>query len=574
MLGSLRPECLRVSLLVILAAAFLAACSPSKSTHAPAAAITGGSQFGAPPVTEAEPVDIYAKFHLPGLHDAPSGGLAVSLGKIHLLERARTLGLSSQSGIKAWRAIDEEARTSLAEMPAQGVAEVSFRGNRASELNQMLSRSDVQGVRVDSRSITVDEPIAVSRSGLRLNLSGATVEGANSFPYALRIEGAHDVQLTGGTFHGGDSAVLVNHAQNVRISKITIQGIGGAGIVITESRGVTVRGSSISGLKFASITLGKGTTGSVVEHNRIENNLGSSNWAGGVLLTDREVDLAANAVNMYGPGVYGGVPQDLARRTHPPSGNLIRSNELLRNQANGIYSDGGIRNAIVSNLIAGNAKEGICLDNGSTSNVIAGNVVRRNGARWGEPDTILQLEMIGESGRMADGTPTAKVPGISLDNALYNVVFDNNVVENYGGGIKLVRSAIFNVIGLNTVRDDALGDSPRYHFFGIELGSAPGDPTTGGLDIVPSRGNLVFSNVIRGTHYAGVFFANGSDENDVFDNTVMDATHWALESVRPMANRTLNNLTNMPSRNIGPGVDPNLFVYGRAVMDEDLSARK
>jgi hypothetical protein len=46
-------------------------------------------------------------------------------------------------------------------------------------------------------------------------------------------------------------------------------------------------------------------------------------------------------------------------------------------------------------------------------------------------------------------------------------------------------------------------------------------------------------------------FDAGSDLNNVFDNTIMDAQNRALESVAGMANNSLNNLTNLPSRNIG-----------------------
>jgi hypothetical protein len=47
----------------------------------------------------------------------------------------------------------------------------------------------------------------------------------------------------------------------------------------------------------------------------------------------------------------------------------------------------------------------------------------------------------------------------------------------------------------------------------------------------------------------------------------MDATNWALESATQMNNITLNNLTNLPSRNIGSGLDPALIGLGQPVND-------
>src|SRR5581483_3239564 len=154
-----------------------------------------------------------------------------------------------------------------------------------------------------------------------------------------------------------------------------------------------------------------------------------------------------------------------------------------------------------------------------------------------------------------------------LDNAMYNIIFQNTVESNYGGGIKLVRTGLFNLIGLNTLVSNAAGSSDQFHFFGIELGAAPGDLTTRELDITPSRGNVVFSNMIRGPHYAGIYFGMNSDHNEVFDNVIIGTTKWGLESVSEMFNNTINNLTVLPSRNISPGLDPNLFVSAGAVRD-------
>src|SRR5688572_9363115 len=121
--------------------------------------------------------------------------------------------------------------------------------------------------------------------------------------------------------------------------------------------------------------------------------------------------------------------------------------------------------------------------------------------------------------------------------------------------VKMVRTAFFNLVGLNVITDKKEGASPAFHFFGIELGAARADAPAAELDFAGSRGNIVFGNVIRGSHYAGSFYAEGSTDNDAFDNTIFGATNWAQEQVRPQANPSLNNLSNLPSRNIGSGLD-------------------
>ena len=100
------------------------------------------------------------------------------------------------------------------------------------------------------------------------------------------------------------------------------------------------------------------------------------------------------------------------------------------------------------------------------------------------------------------------------------------------------------------------------------MGSAQADVPVVDLDFFPSRGNIVFGNVIRGSHYAGIFFADGSETNDVFDNEIFGATDWAMESVRTQRNNTLNNFSNLPSRNISPGLDPRLGEYSAGHFDK------
>ncbi len=165
------------------------------------------------------------------------------------------------------------------------------------------------------------------------------------------------------------------------------------------------------------------------------------------------------------------------------------------------------------------------------------------------------------------GVLRRRFPAISIDNAVFNQVMFNEVDENFGGGVKMVRTSFYNVVGLNTLTDDNEGQNDRFHFFGIELGAAAADAPSIELNFTPSRGNILFGNTIRGNHYAGIFFADGSDRNNVFDNSIFGAKEWAMESVRPQPNYVLNNLTNLRLRNISSGLDPALLKLGEGVFD-------
>ncbi len=525
-----------------------------------------GQNLGAPPVPGIGLTDITSAFRLPPLPDAAGSPLQLAVAALQVGIRARELGLTSQSANDAWRQAQKLLTPRMPPNSVRSANVVAFGGTTASALNQLLAKPGVSSVQVTSVSLSIDQPLEIRRSDLVLDLGTAQITAANPQAYMVRIENASSITILHGSFVSGNSAILVNQSNTVTIDGAQIANLTGAGIVVTGSSHVTLTGNRISGGQLAGIVLHRGATSSIVEHNEVTGNLGFSNMMAGIVLTDREVDISSDPKAIFGPDGYGVLQQPMPQRIHPPHDNLIAWNYVARNNSSGIYSDGATRNVFYSNSVESNSKEGMCLDDGSTANVVICNTFLDNGNRWGDPDSVLAQDYISAGGRLPDGTAAEKVPGLSLDNAIYNVIFANNLLHNFGGGIKIVRTGYFNEIGLNVLLDDNDGANPAFHFFGIELGAAPSTPDIG-LDFTPSRGNIVFSNSIRGTHYSDIYFDPGSDTNNVFDNTIMDATNWALESAAQMNNTTLNNLTNLPSRNIGSGLDPVLIMLGKPVND-------
>jgi parallel beta-helix repeat protein len=524
--------------------------------------LASAQNTGSAPETSLDVPDVYAAFGLPTLQDQPDGPLA-SAFQTQAGSRARRLGLSGHSARDAWTAAQALLQTALANQPPSSAAPLVFSDLTASALNRVLAGGATASVRVAASALTVDEPVKISRAGITLDLGMARLTSANPQPYMLRIEGANGVTVRGGEFAAGDSAILISACDRVSVEDVVVHDLKGSGIIVTNSTHVLLRRNQFTRLSAAAIVLHRATSSSVAAYNEITGGLGASNMNAGIVLSDREVDMSAGPRAFLGPDGYWVISQQMSQRANPPHDNLIAYNRITANTASGIYVDGAVRNVIVSNTIDGNAKEGLCLDNGATANVVASNNFLHNGNRWGQSDWVLQQDYAMAGGRLPDGTSAVKVPGISLDNAMYNIVFANAVTHNFGGGIKIVRTGFFNLIGLNTLLSNNDGASSGYHFFGIELGAAAGDAPSGELDFTPSRGNIVFSNPVRGNHYSGIFFDAGSDQNDVLDNVILDAQAWALESVQTQANRPLNNLTTLPSRNIDTGLDPALVGIGR-----------
>lgn len=518
-----------------------------------------------PPLTFSE-ADIYSVFGLPPLQDAAGTAAQSDAASTQVYKRAQTLGLTSQSALNAWQSAQIMIAVNSTGFVSAG-APTLYSGTTASGLNQLLANPALSSIRVTASSLAIDQPIEIRRSEVSLDLGAAAISSASAAVYMLRVENATNVSISNGDFISGDSAILVNDSQHVSVTDIAISNLTGAGIVVTGSQGISVTQNRISSLQLCGIMIHRGTTSSYVARNSVTGDLGSGNLMAGIVLTDREVDVTINPRNVFQSNLYDVIEQPMMTRIHPPHDNVLAFNHVSRNSAGGIYSDGGVRNVIAGNSIQGNAKEGMCLDNGSTANVVVSNVVLQNGDRWGESDAIMALESISGGGRNPDGTPAEKVPGISLDNALYNIVFMNNLAHNFGGGVKIVRTGYFNAIGLNTLLGNNDGVSATQHFFGIELGNTPADSPAIDLDFTPSHGNIVFSNVIRGSHYSGIFLDLGSDQNDVIGNAIEDATDWALESAQQMSNDSLNNLTHLPSRNIGSGLQEALIQSGQPVND-------
>ena len=542
--------------------AFQAGANPAPPTGA---APSGSAPTGSAPQASLGARNIFTEFKLPPLQNRPGDAVWLAARRLQVIERARLLGLHPRSATEAWSAAEAtyHAAQQRLQLPAPA-APVTFNGTRASELNALLAQPGVTAVVVTSPDLQVDAPIRFAASGTSLDLGQARLRSANPDPYLIRIENLHDIRLSGGSLEAGNWGVLVAGSQAVTVTYMDIHDLAGGGILLTNAGDAVVWGNRLHGLHAAPVLLNGVTKNATVANNEIFQNLGSSNWHAGVVISDRNVDYSTTYAE------YSGNPhffEPMAQRLLIPHDNLIAENRITENSSSGVYSDGSDRNVIVNNQIERNSKEGLCLDNGSVSNVVAWNLLRANGKRWGKSDLELKQDFVLNLGRLSDGSSPAKLPGISIDNAAYNQVVFNDVDKNFGGGIKIVRTGFYNLIGVNLVTDNDQGRSKLFHFFGLEMGAAPLDGPSIELDSTPSRGNEIFANTIRGTHYSGIFFADGSDRNNIFDNAIFGATDWAMESVKVQPEYVLNNLTNLKLRNIGSGLDPGLLKLGAGIDD-------
>ncbi|RMX11134.1 hypothetical protein EBQ34_10780, partial [Vandammella animalimorsus] len=332
-------------------------------------------------------------------------------------------------------------------------------------------------------------------------------------PFQLTLQDCQDVLLENLDFTDlPDDGLLLLRCRNVWLRNCRFHGQRGAAIVVASGCAhVTVEHCEFTAGHGAAILIGEGAQHIRIAHNRIEAGQGKSNWMAGIVVTDRSLGhLAQGSASLFGPDGYWAQPEPICQRLLPPRGIVLEANQVIRNLSSGIYLDGAIETLLIGNQIESNSKEGICLDYGATKNLLLFNQLSGNGNRWGKSDEDLARDFVAADGRLPDGTARAKVPAISIDNALHNLLLHNFIHHNFGSGIKIVRTGFGNLIADNHIAMNGLGGNARHMFFGVELGFAPSDlpPSDDDeLDFLPSLDNCATDNHIIGWHDTPIYSA-------------------------------------------------------------------
>ena len=517
------------AILITLAVAItpLGGCS---TDDLPEAAGTSTSLAPVEPSLLSPPVDLRRLYSLPPLRDGAddeAGRLAQGT-QVH--QRAERLDLGERTAHEAWSTAADTVTTNREQLPAlleRSLPKRSFEGTRLSELGELLADVGSAHVTVVRPTLVADTSLTISGQEVSVDFAGAVIQAGSVPPaWTIEIRGAHNVAVLNAEIAGGANGILVDAGTDVSVVGNELHDLSQNGIVVSGGSQAAIRSNRLHGLQRSGIVLHGDVTDSLLEGNEIHDLTGHSNWHAGILITGRSRDIAADPAAFNAYGVAG---EAIVDRLRNPSRNVVVGNDIRDGRSSGIYNDGGIANVLVGNDVVGNAKEGLCLDNGATANVVAGNTVTANGNRWGQPDEVLAIDSVLDEGRAPDGTAIAKLPGISIDNALYNEVHANTVASNFGGGIKMVRTSFFNVISGNVLTDNNRGRSDRFHFFGIELGAAVPDFAAPDLDFVGSSGNVVVANQIHGDHHSGVYVAAASVQNEIIGNEIDGVAAFEIE---------------------------------------------
>jgi parallel beta-helix repeat protein len=545
--------------------------------------------LGGPPLLYADVRRAVDEAALPplGPPDRPTRVLAE---RTQVNQRAEARGLGLQSALETSdRAGAVVPRLAAADRLEKRRQRVEYTGTSLSGLAPLL-QPDTEIV-IKSARITVDRALDLRQRDVTITCEAselvqppfaATAPAWRPTPLhqsgligavkaAFLVEEADGFVLRGCAFDNVQAAIIGN-TSGAQLLNLRIERSPGYGVIMAPgNRDVAVLTSEIVGGYGAGILVMTGNDEVVIKDNTISDGIGASNYHAGILVTDRRVYREIGTTDFL-LNDWHFPPIDVIPNRSSPTNVFILSNTISGMLSSGIYLDGAYGTYVRGNYVAGNSKEGICLDNGTTGAVVYGNDIVANGRRWGSQDYVLERDFVLRFGRMEDGTATAKVPGISMDNAMYNVIMANNVSGNYGSGIKMVRTSFFNLVGNNIISDNNKGRNEVHFFFGIEVGGAASDISADAVmdhDFLPSGGNILFGNMIVGQHYAGIQFCDACQDNDVFDNIIIRPERWAIEQTKPgLKNYFTNNFSPARSRN-GPlnGSNGRVLIGGDIVND-------
>lgn len=336
-------------------------------------------------------------------------------------------------------------------------------------------------------SIRIDQAAGFIDCSQQHNLHGFVIEGCTNFFISnLKIASARN-------------PLVISQCNSFIIDECQINNSRGCGLIIHGSTRFMLRDSLFERNLSAGINLIGDCQDAIIEGCKVADCKGYFNWDAGLNLC-----ATSHAINLeHIPDTYHEALPLLEKKAAPLR-IQIRNCEFSDNRAQGIYLEGAQNCHLTHNRILKNNKEGICLDWGTTACVLESNELQENGYRAKVGEFEARVDFIEGVPVLEDGSSVCKLPAISLDNAALNLLRKNRITRNYGGGVKTVRTAIWNRIEDNDIIGNAHAGHilDKYHFHGVCLlglknlgGEFTGEAETR-ADLEQSFLNVVYNNNI------------------------------------------------------------------------------
>jgi len=276
----------------------------------------------------------------------------------------------------------------------------------------------------------------------RLNLMEIkNIEKKNREKFHIRIIGCRNFVVFGGKHIGLRNFILVSESRDFVLRDFDVVGCDGYGVVIFNSLFFRVINASFKKCLASGVyCLGKTMYGKI-EKTKFIGGRGYFNWDAGL-----HINHCTNAIDINDIPEKSHENASIVDKLNKPSYIYVKDCDFINNRAQGIYCEGG-NNIYISNcVIKGNNKEGVCFDWGSAMNGFYSNHVLQNGNRAALTAEEIKADFIERYPLLADGSSSCKLAGVSIDNGVFNFIKNNVFLGNYGGGVKMVRTGISNLI--------------------------------------------------------------------------------------------------------------------------------
>lgn len=524
-----------------------------------------------------ESTDLVTRLGLPQLTRMNEADYAAYVAPLKVAMRPATIGVTQEQALKpetAWKKLYTELSAIASSVSQAAGAAVDFSGTTASELNALIASSGAATINVSSPVITIDEPISLV-SGTHLvgaqtqvvPVAGASpvdssLDGTDQDPsvgdidpagIAFYAEDCDDISIQGFVIDSEQFGICAFFCSNVYIARNTIQNIRRRPVVVVGGHDISIRSNIMQANKFGGIYAFGNIDRMLIEDNVVTGSMNTLNVHAALVLMTARNDVPYSLLEVV-QDLYVNT-KTIDKRLDSPHNVVVYGNDLSGNKCTALYDDGAYLTYIVGNRIDGNDKEGICLDFGTVATYISANQITNNGYRAAQTDDELRVDAVLEWGRLPDGSSPAKLPGLSLDNAIWAVVDGNRISGNAGSGVKFVRSTVESLVVNNTIDNNNLGQNDDYHGFGVELSTADvtGDVAqylNAEMDSTPDYENVIALNTITGAHWSGVYICQGCFINDVARNKIDGAGYFSVECTSELTNAAYDNETQLPTSGI------------------------
>ena len=478
-------------------------------------------------------LDFINKYNLTNIDKSYDNEYMNYIKDLRMNKRINSLDIKLEDSLFAERNWKELYKNSL--INKKEFDEVIFNGNNISELNKFIKENINKKIIINSKQLYVDELLSLESNIYLFGNETEIIfnEDYKEFCFGY-IDNLNDIYISNFIFDKGINIFYIKNSKNIIIEDNIIRNSYDRSIILSGSYNINILNNKFIH-NISSIYIMGNNYNSIIKENIIEESYGTANAFAGIVIDssnyiDEEISDEFKAVD---------------ERLRGPHDILFIGNYIGKGRGNGIYCCGGYNCYFIKNVLILNDKEGICLDFGSIANYLYDNDILNNGYRRDQMDSDLQMDFVYDLGRLEDGSSPAKLPGISMDNAMWNIIHHNNISYNAGSGIKSVRSSIENIIYDNNIIDNNIGSNNIFHFFGIELGAAnrlkEANQLKNIMDVVSNYGNIIIQNNIEGKHYSGILLAKESYLNDILNNNISGSIKYDIECLSKKDNNISNN---------------------------------